>query len=429
MIVIVFFVLFLVFVIMSIPIAFSLGISTLIVLSLTGAPIGVIPQRIWTGLDKFVLIAIPFFILAGELMSSSGILTRLLDFARLLVGGIKGGLLHMNILVSMLFGGINGSAVADTSAVGSMLIPATSKEYKDPDFAAAVTACSSVVGPIIPPSLPMLIYAFVAGNVSIAALFLSGIVPGIMLGLGLMGITHIIILRKNYPRVARNYSLRDVVRILRRFFIAMFLPIIMVGGIVSGVFTPTESGCIAVVYALVIGIFVTRELTLKKIYTALIRATIITSVVFLMISIANISTWWLSVQQVPIIVSIFIQKLTSDPNIFLLLIIIFFLIVGLFIEAAAAMIMLVPVLLPLAMNYGINPIQFGLITILGLLIGLVTPPVALCLFIASGIADVPIEKVFKASLPLIILEIAVLFIVAYFPQLYLWVPNLFGYGA
>lgn len=428
MFVIIFLIVFMILVLFSVPIAFSLGISTTIVLLLSGAPVGVIPQRLWTGLDKFAFIAIPFFILAGELMSSSGILTRLLDFARLLVGRIKGGLLQMNILVSMIFGGINGSAVADSSAVGAMLIPATTQEYGDADFAAAVTACSSVVGPIIPPSLPMLIYALAAGNVSIGGLFLAGIIPGMFLGVGMMTIAYFVARRRKYPSDMRRYTYREVIVIIRRFLLAVLLPVIMVGGIVSGIFSPTEAGGIAVFYAIFVGFVVTKELTLKKFYNGVIRTVVITSVVLLMIAISNICTWWLSTQQVPVILGSFINDLTSNHNVFLLMLLGVYLITGLFIEAAAAMIMLVPVLLPIAMSYGIHPIQLGLITCLGLLIGLVTPPVGLCLFITSGIANRPVEKVFVAAIPLIGIEIFVLVIVTYFPQTYLWLPALIGYS-
>jgi tripartite ATP-independent transporter DctM subunit len=425
--VIIFLILFLILVLASVPIAFSLGLSSMIVLAITKYPIGLISQRLWTGLDKFNFIAIPFFILAGELMCSSGILDRLLDFSRLIIGRVKGGLLYVNVLASMLFGGINGSAVADTSAIGGMLIPATIKEYKDPEMAAAVTACSSVVGPIIPPSLPMLIYALAAGNVSIGALFLAGIIPGVILGLGQMIIIYFMIAKKDYPKDIKKYQFKDIINIVGRFSIAAVLPLIMVGGIVFGVFSPTEASCIATIYALFIGFFITRELTFKKTYHAVVKSAVVTSIVFMMISMANIATWWLSIQQLPKNVAIFIQNLTSDPDVFLFLVVVLYLIIGLFIEAAAAMIMLAPVLVPLSIIYGIDPVRFGLITCLGLLIGLVTPPVGLCLFIASDIANTSIEKVFKAAIPIIFLEILVLFIVVYFPQLYLWIPAIFGY--
>lgn len=419
---------FLGFVALSIPVAFSLGISISIVYYVSGQPLGAIPMRIWTGLDKFSLIAIPFFILAGEIMSTSGILDRLMDFARLIIGRLKGGLLYINILVSMLFGGINGSAVADTSAVGSLLIPSSIDEYGDRELAAAVTASSSVVGPIIPPSLPMLIYAFAAGNVSVAGLFLSGVVPGLLLGIGMMIATYFMIRNENYPKMKVDYSLKEVLIIIKKFLVAAVLPIIIVGGIVGGVFTPTEAGCIAVIYAITVGFFVTKELTFKKLYKNLIRATIVSSIVLIMISIANIVTWWLSIQGVPQLISSFFQQITDSTNIFLFLMIILYLLVGLFIEAAAAIIMLVPVFLPVAMVFGVHPLQFGILTVLGLLIGLVTPPVGLCLFISSSIAKSEIEKVFMKNLPLLGVQIGVLLIVAYFPELYLWVPRLFGFN-
>jgi len=426
--VIFFLIAFLLLVLLSMPVAFALGVSTTFVIILGGdVPLGIIPHRLWTGLDKYAFVAIPLFILAGELMSSSGILIRLLDFARLLVGRIRGGLLQMNILVSMLFGGINGSAVADCSAVGSMLIPATIDEYKDPDFAAAVTACSAVVGPIIPPSLPMLIYVLAAGNVSIGGLFLGGVVPGIMLGVGMMIITYIVSKRHNYVTDKKSYSFQEVILILRRFILPALLPFIMVGGIVSGVFTPTEAGGIAVFYAILVGFCITKELTMKAFYQAFLRTTVVTAVVLMMISVSNISTWWLSTEHVPMIMSNFINSITSNSNVFILLMVTMFLVIGLFLEAAAAIIMLVPVFLPIAMSYHLDPIQFGLITCMGLLIGLVTPPVALCLFITSGIAKRPVEMVFKASVPLLIVNIAVLILIAYFPSTYLWVPKLFGY--
>ncbi len=419
---------FMVFVVLGMPIAFALGASSLMGYILLDLPVAAMAQRIWTGLDKFALVAIPFFILAGDLMSTSGILERLLDFARLLVGRIRGALLYVNIVTSMLFGGINGSAVADASAVGSLLIPPTIREYKDASLAAAVTASSSVVGPIIPPSLPMLIYAFVAGNVSVAGLFLGGIVPGFMLGFGMMAVTYWIIRGKQYQAISKKYTAREKVRIVRRFCVAAVLPFIMVGGIVGGIFSPTEAGCIAVVYALFVGFFVTRELTLRDVYKALLKTTRTTSIVLIMISIANLATWWLSLQGVPSMLRNLFLDISSNSHVFLTLMCLLYLFVGLFIEAAAAMIMLVPVFLPVAELFGIHPVHFGLVTVLGLLIGLVTPPVALCLFISGNIAGAPIEHVFRSTIPLLLLQIGVLGIVAYFPQSYLWVPRLFGFG-
>jgi tripartite ATP-independent transporter DctM subunit len=418
---------FLVFVAIGVPIAFALGLATMGIFWLTDQPLALYTQRLWTGLDKFTLVAIPFFILAGELMGGSGILARLLDFAKLVVGRVKGGLLHINILVSMFFGGINGSAIADTSAVGSMMIKATEAEYKDPDLAAAVTAVSSVVGPVIPPSLPMLIYAFAAGNVSIAALFIAGIIPGVLIGLSLIAVTILVVRGKSYPVDATRYGLRDIFRICRRFVVAAVLPFIMVGGIVGGVVTPTEAGCVAIVYALFIGFFVTRELTFRQVYTALVRTVIVTSVVMIIISFGNVSTWWLTIEGVPRAISESFQSWTSSPVVFLAMMLVLYLVIGLFIEQAAAMVMLVPIFAPLADKYGIDPVHFGLFTCLTLALGLITPPVGLCLFVSSSIAGVPVQRVFRAAIPYLVAMLMVLALVTFVPQIYLWLPRWMGF--
>lgn len=423
----IYFVAFIGLIAVAVPIAFALGLSTLLVFVLTDQPLQLFTQRLWTGLDKFTLVAIPLFILAGELMGGSGILNRLLDFARLLVGRFKGSLLHINIVVSMFFGGINGSAIADTSAVGSMMINATKKEYNDPELAAAVTAVSSVVGPVIPPSLPMLIYAFAAGNVSIAALFLAGVVPGILLGLSMMIVTAFVVRGKNYPVSSTRYGFGDVLKIFGRFTIAAILPVIMVGGVVGGIATPTEAGCLAIVYALLIGFFVTRELSWELVHKAMARTIIVTAIVMIIISFGNVSTWWLTIEGVPRSISIFLQELTSNPVVFLALMLVIYLVVGLFIEQAAAMIMLVPIFAPLATIYGIDPVHFGLFTCLALALGLVTPPVGLCLYVAGGIANVPIHKVFAAAAPYLLSILMILLLVTFVPQMYLWLPQMMGF--
>lgn len=418
---------FLALIVISMPIAFALGLSTVLVFWLDGQSFSLFAQRLWTGLDKFTLVAIPLFIFAGELMGGSGILTRLLDFARLLVGRIRGSLLHVNILVSMFFGGINGSAIADTSAVGSMMIKATEREYGDPDLAAATTAVSSVVGPIIPPSIPMLIYAFAAGNVSIAALFLAGVVPGILIGLALLAVTALVVRKKNYSSLREQYTVLGALRIAARFLIAAILPLIMVVGVVGGVATPTEAGCLAIVYALFIGFAVTRELTLKQVYTAMARTVIVTAVVMIIISFGNVSTWWLTIEGMPRAISGFLEGFTESPYVFLAIMLVVYLVIGMFIEQAAAMVMLVPIFAPLATSYGIDPIHFGLFTCLTLALGLVTPPVGLCLFVAGGIAGVPVQAVLRAAVPHLLAMLMILLLVTFVPELYLWLPRAFGF--
>ncbi|MAM40771.1 MAG: C4-dicarboxylate ABC transporter permease, partial [Erythrobacter sp.] len=319
----------------------------------------------------------------------------------------------------------NGAAIADTSVVGSMMIKATNEAYDDPELAAAVTAVSSVVGPIIPPSLPMLIYAFAAGNVSIAALFIAGIIPGVLIGLSLIVVTILIVRKKDYPVDRTRYSLRDAFRICRRFVLAAILPFIMVGGIVGGVATPTEAGCVAIIYALLF--FVTRELSMPQVYAATARTVIVTSVVMIIIAFGNVSTWWLTIERVPRAVSTSFQVATDSPVVFLMMMLALYLVIGLFVEQAAAMVMLVPIFAPLADKYGIDPVHFGLFTCLILALGLITPPVGLCLFISSSIAGVPVQRVFRASTPYLVAMMMVLALVTFVPQIYLWLPRAMGF--
>ncbi len=424
--IILYFLLFVFFIVIKVPIAFALGITTTFMFYLTDIPVAAIPQRLFSGTSSFTLVAIPFFILAGELMSSGGILNRIFDFCRILVNRLKGGFYHINILVSMIFGGLNGSAVADTSACGSLLIKPTIKEYKDPEFVAALTAASSVVGPIIPPSIPMLIYVFAAGNVSVSAMFAAGIVPGILVGISMMLITWLLIRNKQLPENEDNITFKQKLVIFRRFIVAFTLPVIMIGGIVSGIFTPTEAGCVAVLYALFIGLFITRELTLKSIHAALYRTVLITALVLIMVAVAKVSTYWLTLNDVPYIVGEFMQSITSSPLGFLFLLILFYIIIGLFIEQAAAIIMLVPVFLPISASYGIDPIHFGMVTIISLALGLITPPVGLCVYISSGIAGTKVESVFIRILPFLAVQIFILLLLTVFPEIYLWVPKYLG---
>jgi tripartite ATP-independent transporter DctM subunit len=421
-----YFFLFIFFIVLKVPVAFSLGITTTFMFYLTDIPVAAIPQRLFSGTGSFTLVAIPFFILAGELMSSGGILNRIFDFCRILVSRLKGGFYHINILVSMIFGGLNGSAVADTSACGSLLIKPTIKEYNDPELVAALTAASSVVGPIIPPSIPMLIYVFAAGNVSVSAMFAAGIVPGIMVGLSMMLVTWLVIRNKQLPANEELLSLKQKLVIFRRFLVAFTLPVIMIGGIVSGIFTPTEAGCVAVLYALFIGLFVTRELTAKSIYAAFYRTVLISAMVLIMVAVAKVSTYWLTLNDVPFIIADFMQTITTSPLGFLFLLVIFYLIIGLFIEQAAAIIMLVPVFLPISMSYGIDPIHFGIVTIVSLALGLITPPVGLCVYISSGIAGTQVESVFRRILPFLGIQFFILILLTIFPQIFLWVPKLLG---
>lgn len=412
----------------GVPIAAALGIASVFVLFMIDPHLMMLlPQRMFTGLDLFALIAIPFFILAGELMGSSGIMSRILAFSQATAGHIRGSVAQVTILVSILFGWINGSGVAGTSAVGTMLIPEMTKQYKSRPYAAAVTACASTVGPIIPPSVPMIIYALVAENVSVAGMFAAGVIPGLMMGVGMMVVTYFIARRRGYPADHTKRTFAEMVGILRRFMVGLFLPVILVGGIVFGIFTPVEAGAVAVLYAVLVGFLITRVLTFSALFTALVNTAIISSVVFLVMGIANLTSWIVTTEQVPAQVAAAVTAITENPLVFLLLVNIILLVVGCFFDAVAAMVMFVPILVPIANTYGIDPLQFGMIFVVNLTIGLVTPPVGMCLFIASGIADTRLVSVFREAIPYVMVLLLVLLIVTYVPQAYLWLPHMMGY--
>ncbi len=418
---------FLATLILGIPIAFGLGLAALASLLAWGqVSLWLLPQRMFTGVDSFVFMAIPFFILAGELMCTSGILDRLVKFTEALVGHIRGGLAHVNIVASMIFAGISGSAVADAAALGSVLIPSMTKEY-DVDFASGVCAGASTIGPIIPPSIPMVVYALAAGTVSIAGLFIAGIIPGIMMGLGMMAIAYVIARRRGYPVRPHALSVRELAIRFWQVLPALLMPVIIVGGILGGIFTATEAAAIAVAYAVLVGFFVTKELKWEHIPPALVRSGVTTSVVFMLIATSNAVSWILTTQQVPRLVANFLKAVAPSQWMFLLVINIFLLIVGCLMDLSAAMIMLVPILAPIATTYGVHPLHFGFIVVLNLVIGLLTPPVGVCLFVVTGIARISLERVVRAVWPFLLWQIVVLALVTYIPQLCMAIPRLLGY--
>jgi C4-dicarboxylate transporter DctM subunit len=384
------------------PVAFCIGVSALAgLLQQGGTPLLLLPHMMFQGTDSFPLIAVPFFVLAGALMNAGGITRRLVDFANLLVGHIRGGLALVNVVASMFFAGITGAAVADTSAIGSVLIPAMEKEGYDLDYSAAITAASSTLGPIIPPSIPMIIYG-VSAEQSIAALFLAGIIPGLLVGLALMGVAyfHGSSQRGEMRKTEGRTVFRHLGRGLRDAILALLMPAFILGGILAGVFTPTEAAAIAVLYAFVVGHFVYGELRLAQ-------------------------GWLVAAMQMPQKILDLVTGIVSNRWMILLLINIFLLLVGTFMETTASLIILTPVFLPLAIELGIDPIHFGAIMVLNLVIGLTTPPLGVCLFISSGIADISLERISRAIVPFLLGAIAVLLLVTYIPSLSMWIPHLF----
>lgn len=412
----------------GVPVAFVLGIATSIYLLTTGAaPLSAIPQRLFAGLDQFVLMSIPFFILSGALMNEAQLTSRLVQFANHLVGRWRGGLAQVNVLSSMFFGGITGAATADVAALGPILIPAMEKQGYRRDFATAVTVASSLCGPLIPPSIPMLVYGISSGT-SIGALFLAGATPGVAVGVAMLVLNRYLL--RNMPVTAAPVGptgwmtkSRDFLASFRVALLALLMPVIIVGGVIGGIATPTESSVVAVLYAMTVGMAM-RTLKLRAMWKLIASAAIISATIMLIVAAANLLGWVLAFERVPQAVADGFLEITDNRWVFLLLVIVLLLIVGLFLETSGAIIILTPVLLPAALAYGFDPIHFGVILVFGLVIGLLTPPVGLCLFIGCSVGNVTIEQLTKALLPFLALIMAVYLVFAFWPAASLWLPQL-----
>ncbi|GAF12427.1 LOW QUALITY PROTEIN: TRAP-type C4-dicarboxylate transport system, large permease component [Bacillus sp. JCM 19046] len=416
-------VLFLLFIGFGIPIAFSLGLSSLIYLLVAGVPLATIPQTMFAGINSFVMLAIPAFILAGNLMNAGGITNRIIDFANALVGHIRGGLALTNVASSLGFAGISGTALSDTASIGSVMIPAMKKQGYGAGFSAAVTSISSTVGPMLPPSLPMIIIGTLA-SISIGDLFLAGAIPGILLAIGFLIVTYIISVKRQYPK-GEKQSIAFVGKSFLGAFWALLMVVIILWGILGGYFTPTEAAVVCVVYALSLGSFVYRELNLKLVPSILVNTLSSTASILLLVGFANTFGWILVSEGVPLLIADGILSITENPVFVILLIILLLLVLGMFMETIAALVILFPVLLPVATSVGMDPIHFGVVMVLALMIGLSTPPVGVCLFVASSFAKVPITTTVKELMPYFAVAILVLIIVAFVPSLSLFLPGLF----
>ena len=404
------------------PIAFSLGLSCLIYFIFEGTPLVVVPMKMYAGIDVFVLLSIPGFIIAGNLMNHGGLTDRIVKFCNHLLGHVRGGLSYVNISASMLFAGISGTAISDTASLGSVMIPAMKKEGYDSDFSCAVTAASSTVGPIIPPSLPMIIAATLSG-LSVGKLFLAGAIPGLLLGLGLMLVAYLIAKKKKYPKHHRS-SLSQILKSFTNTFWALLMTFIILFGIVGGVFTPTEASVIAVIYALIIGIFVYKKLNFKNISVVILDSMKTTASLMVLVGFANLFGFILITEQIPQRISELILLWTSNKYVVLLLINLLLIFVGTFMETIAALLILFPILLKVAIEVDVEPMHFTVIAVLNLIIGLTTPPVGVCLFVASSIGKTSIGKVSRAGLPFLAVSLFVLILVSLFPELSLFLPKL-----
>ncbi len=411
---------------MRVPIAFSLALSSFAYILYSGLPPVLLMHNMVNGMDSFPLLAIPFFILAGALMNSAGITARIFGFARAIVGWMHGGLGHVNVGASIIFAGMSGAAVADAGGLGAIEIKAMREAGYDDDFSVGVTAASSTIGPIIPPSLPLVIFGVMA-SVSIGKLFVAGIVPGLLMAVALSTMIWWMSRTRNYPRDV-SFSPSVIVTRFKAAFLPLMTPVIIVGGIVSGAFTPTEAAIGAAAYALILGTVVYRTLTVRKLAVISLETIETTAAIMMIVGAASVFAWILTANQVAAHFAEFVLSFTDSKAVVLLLIMAVVLIVGLFMETIAAISILVPVLMPVAAQFGIDPVHLGIIVILNLMLGLLTPPVGMVLFVLSRVSKVPFEQCVRATLPFLVPLLGVLLLLTFVPQIVLWLPNML-YGS
>lgn len=420
--VIILFSVFLILLLVGMPIAFALGIASTAYLLMEGISLTIVPQRMYAGIDTFVLLCIPGFVLAGNLMNVGNITEHIVRFSNALLGHIRGGLGLANVGGSMIFGGISGTAVADSASIGSVMIPGMAKAGYDKPFAAAVTAASSTVGPIIPPSVPMIIAGSLSG-ISVGRMFLAGAVPGLLMGLAMMVTVYILAVRRGYPKEKRVPVLQ-LLREAKTAFWALLMTVIILYGIIGGFFTPTEASIVASLYALVVGMYVYKGLTWRKLPGILVDTVLTSSALLIMVGLANLFGWILTSEQIPQMIATLILSISENPLIVLLILNLILLFVGAFMETIAALIILFPALVGVATGVGVDPVHFAVIAVLNLMIGLTTPPVGVCLFVVAGIGKLPMLSVARAIVPFLLCNLAVLMLVTYVPAISLWLPNL-----
>ena len=413
---------FLLGLVIGVPVAATLGLSSLAYIFVTGLNPVVLPQKMYAGMDVFVLLSIPGFILAGNLMNQGGITHRIIRFATALVGWIRGGLGLTNIAASMLFGGITGTAVADAASIGGVMIPGMKKAGYPADFSAAVTAASSTVGPIIPPSVPMIIVGSLAG-ISVGQMFIAGAIPGILMGLAMMVTCWIISRRRNFPRQSWQ-GWGEVVRSFGSASWALAMTGLIIYGLLSGLATPTETAIVASVYALIVGGLVYRELPWRRLPGIVVDSAVASAGILALVGFANVFGWILVSERIPQMIANAVLSFTDNRFLVILIINLLLLFVGMFMETIAALIILFVPLSQLAFAVGIDPIHFATFAVLNLMIGLTTPPVGVCLFVCAGIARLPLAPVVRAILPFLATNLLVLLAVSYIPAISMWLPSL-----
>lgn len=411
---------------LGIPVAFALGLVNIVLLQIMGFPFMSLVQKAFYGINQYPLLAIPFYLFVGEVMNRGGIAQRLVDFSSSLIGDIVGDLGHVNILASIFFGGISGSAVADTSAVGGILIPAMVKGNYPADYSAAVTMSSSVIGILVPPSIPFILYGIIT-NTSITRLFMAGIIPGILVGLCLMVANYFISKKNMYgyksQKVRGRFDIKLILNTFRNAWMALTIPIVIIGGILSGVFTPTEAGVISAFLAAFLSLFVYKGITIKELPRIFLNVAKTTSIVMFLCAMATVSAWLLTRARVPFTFRDMLLAVTYSPLLVMMLVNILLLLSGLVLDFPPAMLILAPIFFPVMMSVGFDPVYFGVIMCFNLAIGLITPPVGTALYVASGISGASILKIAKANIPLYLTLIFVLILLIVFPQLVMFIPN------
>lgn len=416
--------LFLLF-LLGVPISFALGLVSLGVLSYQDFNLLIVIQRMFGGVDSIALIAIPLFMLSGELMFRGGMSKRLVDFADTLLGHFPSGLAMVSILACMFFAAITGSAIAATAAIGGIMIPLMKEKGYDYTFSAPLLACGGSIGPIIPPSIPLLVYGTLA-NVSVGALFIGGIIPGILMGIGLMIYCYIIGKKRHYVGREKAASFHEILSTGKDTVLALFMPIIIIGGIMSGIFTPTESGAVAVFYSLVVSAFIYHEMDWKTFWEALVNSAKSSGQVLVVVACASLFTWVITVNQVPQSVTAFLQQAVHNKYVLLLIINVILLIAGTFIDTTSAIVIFAPLFIPLVKAMGIDLIHFGMIIAVNLTIGMCTPPLGVCLFVSGSIAKISLKDQMHDLIPMLGVLLVVLLMVTYIPELTLFLPRIFG---
>jgi len=418
-------IIFIFFTVSGMPLVFAMGLSTIPYWIMSGFSLGYVTENMFSGVNSFVIIAIPLFIFAGNVMNEAKITNNIINFSNLIVGRFRGGLAHVNVIASMFFGGCTGSALSDVAGLGTIIIPAMTKTGYEEDFSAAVTVSSALQGPIIPPSIPMVIYSAAVGT-STGALLIGGLIPGILLGISNMIVIYFIAKKRKYPISAEVYDFKKVIGIITSAIPALFTPVVLMGGIISGIFTPTEAAAIAVFYAIMIGFIVYKSLSINKIYRICGDVAKKTGAIVILAGSATLFGRMLALERVPQMIVLGIKSVTSSPILILLILNIILLLWGMVMDTLPALLILAPIFSPLVESLGIDPVHFGVVMVFNLMIGLMTPPYGLCLFTAAAICDSSLEEISKAALPFLVINIAVLFLITYVPEIVLFIPRLVG---